>query len=59
MEIFVTVEKSYGINRIYPACSKSLTFAEIANLSTLTQCICENIEKLGYTITVKTPSWKD
>jgi hypothetical protein len=59
MEIFVSIETHYGAKRIYPECAKSRTFAEIANKDTLPEYVCEHIEELGYTITVKTPSWKD
>ena len=64
MDILVSIEThtsamSGSTKRIYPECSTSRTFADIANSNTLSESVCEYIEQLGYSITVKTPTWRE
>jgi len=50
MKLIVQIKNIYGVNRIYPVCTKSHSFARIAGLKTLQQPVIDEIKKLGYKI---------
>jgi len=50
MKLIVQIKNIYGVNRIYPVCTKSHSFARIAGLKTLQQSTIDEIKKLGYKI---------
>ena len=56
MEIQVLVREVYGQIKFYPKCDKAKTFASIAGTTTLTEGTLRKIMKLGYRVTVQTPS---
>jgi hypothetical protein len=55
MNITVRIEKSYGVERIYPVCEKAKTFASMVKQETLTKRDIEHIKKLGFEIIVSQP----
>ena len=50
MKLIVQIKNIYGVNRIYPVCTKSQSFARIAGLKTLQPSVIDEIKKLGYKI---------
>jgi len=52
-QLVVRVQNVYGERRIYPACSKSNSFAEIAGTATLTPRVISLIKLLGYSFTTE------
>ena len=55
METSLVVEKKnvYGIERVYPVCTKAKLFASIAGNKTLRPDVIELIKKLGYNLTTE------
>jgi len=53
MELLVTRKNVYGINYIYPVCTKAKLFASIAGNKTLRPDVIELIKKLGYNLTTE------
>jgi len=49
-KLIVQIKNIYGVNRIYPVCTKSHSFARIAGLKTLQLSTIDEIKKLGYQI---------
>lgn len=49
-ELKVTHRNEYGIDRYYPACSRSQIFADIAGKKTLNSQTMIYIKELGYTL---------
>lgn len=47
-QLVVRIQNVYGERRVYPACSKSNSFAEIAGTTTLTPRVISLIKLLGY-----------
>jgi hypothetical protein len=50
MEITVRIKNVYGEDKIYPVCSKAVTFANLINQKTFTPRDLSNIRLLGYSI---------
>jgi hypothetical protein len=55
MIISVEIKNVYGAEKIYPACTTSKLFADIANTKTLTRGVLQTIKNLGYSIEIKQP----
>lgn len=55
-EVIVVMRDVYGVTKFYPECEKARVFASIAGTRTLTESTLRNIIKLGYRVTVQTPS---
>ncbi len=55
MIIQVEIKNVYGTEKIYPACTTSKLFADIANTKTLTRGVLQTIKNLGYSIEIKQP----
>ena len=53
MELLVTKKNVYGIERVYPVCTKAKLFASIAGNKTLRPGVIELIKKLGYNLTTE------
>ncbi len=53
MTITVKIKSVYGKEKVYPACDKSLLFAEIARTKTLQTDTINKIKELGYKIVVE------
>lgn len=53
--ISVILKNVYGNELIYPNCTRSKLFANIAGTKTLSRYTIEKIKAMGYTITI-TPS---
>ena len=55
METALIVEKKnvYGVERVYPVCSKAKLFARISGNKTLLPEDIELIKKLGYNLTTE------
>lgn len=53
MQITVQVRNIYGVQTIYPLCSKAQLFAAICNTKTLTREAIKNIKALGYSVHVQ------
>jgi hypothetical protein len=51
MEIKVKIKDVYGVERIYPACKKSLLFAGLCGTKTLNKSDIEDIKSLGFAVT--------
>ena len=56
MEIKVKLKNVYGQDLVYPACSKSKLFAEIAGTTTLTPETLSKIMFLGYEVINEQPT---
>ena len=52
MNITVEIKTIYGVDKIYPACEVSRTFAKIAGTKTLTIETLEHIKSLGVLVGV-------
>ena len=57
MTLTVEIKSVYGTETIYPVCGTAKTFASIAGTKTLTRHALGQIKALGYSITVKSPSF--
>jgi len=53
MQLVVTRKNVYGIERVYPVCTKAKLFASIAGNKTLRPDVIELIKKLGYNLTTE------
>ena len=55
MENSLIVEKKnvYGVERVYPVCTKAKIFATISGNKTLLPEVIEQIKKLGYNLTTE------
>lgn len=53
MQITVQVRNIYGVQTIYPVCSKAQLLARIAGTKTLTREAVSSIKSLGYTVYVQ------
>lgn len=59
MQITIEVRSVYGTTKVYPACEKAKTFAQIAGTKTLSHFTLCAIESLGYTIvSTANTNWK-
>jgi len=56
MEIKVKLKNVYGQDLVYPACSKSKLFAQIAGTTTLTSETLSKIMFLGYEVINEQPT---
>lgn len=52
-ELVVLIKNVYGQELIYPACEKSMIFAQIAGDKTLTEKNVNLLKKAGFTFKVK------
>ena len=57
MDITIRISSAYGQERIYPACTSSQIFADIAGTKTLSRVVIDDIVKLGYTVSVQQQIW--
>ena len=55
MENSLIVEKKnvYGVERVYPVCTKAKLFASISGNKTLLPEVIKLVKKLGYNLTTK------
>ena len=53
MQLLVSKKNVYGIERVYPVCTKAKLFADIAGNKTLLPDVIELIKKLGYNLTTE------
>jgi hypothetical protein len=55
MSTSLIVEKKnvYGVERVYPVCTKAKIFAAISGNKTLLPEVIEQIKKLGYNLTTE------
>ena len=53
MKLVVSKKNVYGIERVYPVCSKAKLFAAISGNKTLLPEVIEQIKKLGYNLTTE------
>lgn len=53
MIIQVEIKNVYGAEKIYPACTTSKLFADIAGTKTLTRGVLQTVKSLGYSIQIK------
>ena len=53
MQLLVSKKNVYGIERVYPVCTKAKLFASIAGNKTLLPDVIELIKKLGYNLTTE------
>jgi len=53
MQLLVSKKNVYGIERVYPVCTKAKLFASIAGNKTLRPDVIELIKKLGYNLTTE------
>ena len=51
--ITVEIKNKYGVDYIYPVCSKAHCFTEIAATKTLTPCVIKLVKSLGYRVIVQ------
>ena len=51
--ITVKIRNNYGVDYIYPVCSKAVSFTEIADTKTLTPYVIKLIKSLGYKVIVQ------
>lgn len=57
--ITVQIRNNYGVDYIYPVCSKAVSFTEIADTKTLTPYVIKLIKSLGYRVIVETNTPKE
>ena len=57
MKIIIQIKSVYGRDTVYPICEKAKLFASIAGTTTLTHSTLCYVERLGYTIEVKLPTY--
>ena len=53
MNLVVSKKNVYGVERIYPVCTKAKIFAAISGNKTLLPEVIEQIKKLGYNLTTE------
>jgi len=53
MKLVVSKKNVYGVERIYPVCTKAKIFASISGNKTLLPEVIEQIKKLGYNLTTE------
>ena len=53
MNLVVSKKKVYGVERVYPVCTKAKIFASISGNKTLLPEVIEQIKKLGYNLTTE------
>ena len=53
MQLLVSKKNVYGVERVYPICTKAKLFASIAGNKTLRPDVIELIKKLGYNLTTE------
>ena len=53
MKLVVSKKNVYGVERVYPVCTKAKLFASISGNKTLLPEVIEQIKKLGYNLTTK------
>ena len=53
MKLVVSKKNVYGVERVYPVCTKAKIFASISGNKTLLPEIIEQIKKLGYNLTTE------
>ena len=59
MDLIVEKKNVYGVERVYPVCTKAKIFASISGNKTLLPEVIEQIKKLGYNLTTESEKiWK-
>mgnify|MGYP003154980524 FL=1 len=53
MQLIVSKKNVYGVERVYPVCTKAKILARISGNKTLLPEVIEEIKKLGYKLTTK------
>ncbi len=53
MKLVVSKKNVYGVERVYPVCTKAKIFAAISGNKTLLPEVIEQIKKLGYNLTTE------
>ena len=53
MNLVVSKKNVYGVERVYPVCTKAKIFAAISVNKTLLPEVIEQIKKLGYNLTTE------
>ena len=53
MNLVVSKKNVYGVERVYPVCTKAKIFATISGNKTLLPEVIEQIKKLGYNLTTE------
>ena len=53
MNLIVEKKNVYGVERVYPVCTKAKIFAAISGNKTLLPEVIEQIKKLGYNLTTE------
>jgi len=53
MQLVVEKKNVYGVERVYPICTKSHILARISGNKTLLPEVIEEIKKLGYKLSTK------
>ena len=53
MQLIVSKKNVYGVERVYPVCTKSHILARISGNKTLLPEVIEEIKKLGYNLTTE------
>ena len=53
MDLVVSKKNVYGVERVYPVCTKAKIFATISGNKTLLPEVIEHIKKLGYNLTTE------
>jgi hypothetical protein len=53
VNLVVSKKNVYGVERIYPVCTKAKILARISGNKTLLPEVIEEIKKLGYKLTTK------
>ena len=53
MNLVVSKKNVYGVERVYPVCTKAKIFATISGNKTLLPEVIEEIKKLGYNLTTE------
>jgi hypothetical protein len=56
MTITIKIKNVYGNDLLYPICNKAQLFTKMLGKKTLGTQDIANIQKLGYAITIQTPS---
>ncbi len=56
MKIKVRIQKVYGVDRIYPVCTKGKVFALLIGQKTFNDDHVKWIKSLGFEVEVETPS---
>ena len=53
MNLIVEKKNVYGVERVYPVCTKAILFAAISGNKTLLPEVIELVKKLGYNLTTE------